>query len=374
MTENPGTRPARVAILSRNLPPARCGIGDHAIQLARELRRRGHVVIAVGGVGNAGDGRIIVPEFWKDVGQAALIRELEVFDPTDVVLQYTPLAFAGARGFQDDAIERMWKSCSQRWNSYLVAHETYFVSARHPPSWIKGPLEKRRLQRLVAKSHAVFSASQTLVEEMSRWSAARIVRLPIGSNVERVAMKKENARTALGFERDDMVLTLFGGGTALKWQAGHVRETAALLHRAGVRARWLLLGGAEPGVLPPGARAEIRSWLEPEMLSMHLLASDLFLVPHYGGLSAKRGTVMAAMQHALAIAGTRGPMTDGFWAEVSGVKLFDNKEAFGDGVLALCRDRSALEEPGRSNAAYFEKHFDWRVIGDLYDEATRPFA
>jgi glycosyltransferase involved in cell wall biosynthesis len=101
--------------------------------------------------------------------------------------------------------------------------------------------------------------------------------------------------------------------------------------------------------------------------------SDIFLMPHFGGIGAKRGTLMSAMAHGLPVVGTRGVMTDPFWSDVPAVALFDEKaeEDFTEGVLALCRDGGLRQSMGSQNADYFRANLTWPTIAAKFLNAIR---
>jgi glycosyltransferase involved in cell wall biosynthesis len=236
---------------------------------------------------------------------------------------------------------------------------------------LRGPIEKAFLKRLARASHDVFTASQPLHEEMSTWRLRRNpVLLPIGSNIPLTEADAASLRRRCGVAEEEIVLTLFGGGNSLKWSAGHVDRVEAALSEAGIAHCWLLLGGVPPDWFRLAARVLNPGRLSPADVSQHLRLTDIFLMPHVAGVSAKRGTLMAALQHGLPVVGTQGPFTDAFWAGVGGVRLFQTGDAAGlaGAVLALCRDRETRRLMGRENAEFFQEHFAWpRIARVLLD-------
>jgi glycosyltransferase involved in cell wall biosynthesis len=94
-------------------------------------------------------------------------------------------------------------------------------------------------------------------------------------------------------------------------------------------------------------------------------------MPHVQGLSAKRGTLMAALEHSLPVVGTKGAMTDEFWSRVAGVRLVEKADAanFVDSVAALCADRQRRQDLGRENAEYYRDQFTWPAIARKFLDA-----
>lgn len=356
----------KFAVLTRSVVPFHCGVGDYTVNFSKALRARGVDAEVLAGRGAPSEHIHIISDRWDKAGLACLLDRMEQTRIDHVILQFTPLAFRNGETCRE-ALATFWNRCWSRWKTSLVVHETYFRAWWYPPSWIKGTREKTLLRRMVEQSHFVFTASQPLVDEMRYWGGqSRISHLPIGSNLPFVEAKRSEARSRLAINPDEIVLVLFGGGNSLKWMRNHVQSTDALLHSKGVKASWLLLGGIPNSwfrlrlpVVSPGRLSE-------EELSIRLQASDIFLMPHYAGLCAKRGTLMAAMQHRLPAVGTETPMTDAFWKDVRGITLLPRVDAkgFAQSVLELSRDGQKRLVMGQTNQDFFDHFCTWPTIAD----------
>ncbi len=365
----------RIGIITRTLPPYHCGIGDYAMNLRASLESLGHDVELVAGQGKTGERIHIIDDEWGSASLSELFLKLGKMGLDQLVLQYTPQMFSNAEGEQNYDMADFWRSCGKRWETSLILHETYFCVWWYPPSWKKGLEQKHILKLLTGCSHKVFSASQPLVEEIKTWGyESKVCLLPIGSNFPVVLCDREKWRVEHQIVPDDIVLVLFGGGNSLKWLRGHVNSVDALLCKSGIHAHWLLLGGVprewfklKSPVISPGR-------LPGEDISAWLQASDIFLMPHYAGLCAKRGTLMAAMQHGLPVVGTRGKMTDAFWADVEGIKLVPTTTIRGlsEAVLSLASNRNLRKTRGLQNRDYYEAHFNWdRIAKSFWRKANK---
>lgn len=292
-----------------------------------------------------------------------------------LVLQYTPMLFSESDWRVDRAIVDFWHLVGARMPTSLIVHETYFRTWRHPPSLVRGASRKRVLKALAKASGHVFSASEPLVEEMSGWGLRQQpMRLPIGANIDVAPADRAVFRRSCGLSEDDIVLTLFGCANNLKLMPRHFQALEARLQESRIAHAWLLLGGVPRELLSPVVRVLSPGWLSPEALSAHLRMSDIFLMPHFCGISAKRGTLMAAMAHGLPVIGTRGVMTDRFWNDVPGVALFEERavEDFAGGVAALCRDGGLRQSMGSQNADYFRANLTWPAIAAKFLNVIRP--
>lgn len=364
----------RLAIVTRTLMPGSCGIADYSLEFARALCARGEVVRLFGGrVSGAGDAEGIGDD-WDTPSLARAMTAIQRFTPDNVVLQYTPQMYCSPGRSDSLALESFWSDCGERWSTVLTVHETYFRPWWYPPSWRQGTSQKHRLERLVRSSRTVFSASEPLVREMMTWTGGTNVHyLPIGSNFQVASGGREEWRAARGIGPESFVLTLFGGGTSLRWLSGHVDTVDARLRRAGVAARWVLLGGVPEGWFDLRSPTHTPGRVTDTEISKWLQASDLFLMPHQAGVCGKRGTLMAAMQHGLPVAGTRGTMTDAFWSSVPGVMLTPiwSRRGLAEAVLEMARDGTRRKALGTANRSYFLEHFTWDAIASRFTQLAR---
>jgi glycosyltransferase involved in cell wall biosynthesis len=357
-------RVRRIAIITRDAPPRHCGVGDHSICLADALSAEGADVCVLAYAGDA-SGRVAT----RSTPDAAtwlqwIEGQIGAQHIDHVVLQYTPLYYRDIPGWSDAHFSAWWARLAARYAASIVVHETYHRSLRQPKSLVSGTRQKRTLQALAGASAHVFTASEPLVHEMAEWMLQRpAVLVPIGSNLAVAHDARSDQRLRYGIDAETLVLTLFGGGNSLKWMAGHVNAVSRTLADRGMPHRWLLLGGVPAEWFEFAAPAIAPGRLSPADLSAHLAVTDIFLVPHAAGVCAKRGTLMAAMQHGLAVVGTRGPMTDGFWERVPGVRVTPSDEgAFVAAVAEVAGDASLRAGMGSSNEQHYRAFFDWPHI------------
>jgi hypothetical protein len=350
----------RFGIISRWLPPQMGGIVDHSVNLAEDLRRRGHEAMLIGSRGEAGAHVHLVADDWSARGLGRLKTDIEAMGLDHLVLQFTPLTYAGRNRSGVAELRKIWRALGIHLTTSLIVHETYFRSPKVPASLLTGTLEKAALRAMCQSSEHVFAASEPLCREMACWRLrAQPVLLPIGSNIPVVEADVPALRRRHGLAPGTLVLTLFGGGNNLKWRLDHVRSLSAALDAEGVAHAWLLLGGTPRAWLPPKAVVLDPGWLPHSHLSAYLQLTDIFLMPSWSGVNAKRGTLMAALEHALPVIGTRGYMTDPFLSEVKGMVLTDQKNVaeFCREVLALAQNSEARTRMGQWSKAYFHDNF-----------------
>lgn len=367
----------RIGILTRTLPPYPCGIGDHTVHLASGLRALGHEVVTIAGMGASENSSLIVGDDFNASALNRLRQMISKLNLDHLVLQYTPLMYTHDNGRAPRELPPMLEAIGEQLPTSLIVHETYFRTWRWPPSLLRGTSQKQTLQAMCRSSHNVFTASEPLLAEMGYWQLRRApIRLHIGSNIPLAETNNSALRVRHGLNPNTVLLTLFGGGNNLKWMLGHVRALERRLRMEDVAHAWLLLGGVPRNWLPIDASVLNPGYLPLPALSAYLAATDIFLVPHWSGLSAKRGTLIAALQHSLPVVGINGYMTDPFWNTVGGVELFatHDSEGFLEAVVLLSRDGRRRRFMGDINKAYFEAHFTWPTLARRFLGSIQNFT
>lgn len=198
--------------------------------------------------------------------------------------------------------------------------------------------------------------------------------IPVASSLPDRRAARQTERARLGIGVGTLVLTLFGTSRPdrrLDFAVAAANRVASaghsvLVHNLGAGAPHLTgldprVGIDEPGELTPNALASL------------LAAGDVFLAPFVDGVSTRRTTLMAALQHGLAIVGTDGFLTDDVLRRSSHALHLSpstDRDAFVDAVVRLSEDPASRESLGEAAATLYRSEFDWpvaarRVIGAL---------
>lgn len=194
-----------------------------------------------------------------------------------------------------------------------------------------------------------------------------MTQLPLGSHFPFIQSDHSEVKKQQGVAEDEIVLTIFSGGSALREQRAFVNDLDTFLHKNKVRIRWLLLGDVSQAMFRFTAPVLCPGYLPPADLSRWLQMTDIFLVPHRCGLTAKRSTLMAALQHGLPVVGTKGYMTDQFWDDVPGVILtpIHSSRQFCEAVLSLCNQADERRRLGENNKNYYQVNLTWHKISSI---------
>jgi glycosyltransferase involved in cell wall biosynthesis len=359
-----------VTITAKTAPYV-CGVGDYTINLAKQLKENcdlGLDLIVEKSCLPSTTPIVVLPsiEDWTSESFQTLFSKLKQAKVKTVILQYTCWLYS-PQGF-NLALIPFWQQCSEHFQTILVAHETYYWSFKYPGTWLKGIVQQYVLQQLVRYSDHICCSSERYICQLRRYAQKenKIFPLPIPSNVPPEPLSKQDRlalHQSLGLTPDPQpVLTLFGCYASI--QQSWLSRLDRRLQELGKPVVWLLLGDAKK-IAEPLHNPVIRpGFLDAIDLSHHLQLSDLMLLPHEFGISAKRTSLMAALEHGIPVIGTNGQLTDSFFHEIESVRLVSDQDypAFEIEVLNFLDRPSSLSDLVESGQDYYEKHLSWAVV------------
>jgi glycosyltransferase involved in cell wall biosynthesis len=129
----------------------------------------------------------------------------------------------------------------------------------------------------------------------------------------------------------------------------------------------LTLGAGAREVRVPGVEVVRSGELPPDQLARLVAASDLFLVPLIDGVSTRRTSAMAALQHGVAVVATDGHLTDSILRD-GGIALAPVGEPHTFASLAadVASNAAQRAELARGGRALYEASFDWPAIAECF--------
>jgi glycosyltransferase involved in cell wall biosynthesis len=291
-----------------------------------------------------------------------------------VVLQYNPFWY-GRRGFAPGlpiGVLRLRRSAPGA-TIALMVHETYV----DPKNW-KWALMRAWQRTQLRALQRLADIQLCSIEEwttMLRRSAPRVPahHLPVPSNLPDRRCARAASRARLEIGDDCIVLATFGMRHPGRL-TDRMLDAARAVRAAGRRVAILNLGTGEAtrATLPDGVTLISTGFLEAPHAAEALAAADIFMAAFADGVSTRRGTLMAALQHEIAVVGTVGHLTDSILREArQALRLtpVDRPDLFVSAVAELAADparRCALARAGR---AMYEERFDWPIVVDALLEA-----
>ena len=286
-----------------------------------------------------------------------------------VLLQYNPFSY-GHWGVAPWLLRDLHRLSRRGTRVAVMVHEA-FLSPTNSRQRLLRTWQRTQLKAILDRAEIAFAATESLAECVRELRPEMPVRhAPVGSNFPDRRADRAATRARLGLGDDELALVAFGTGHPSQLSAW-VALAAGVV--AGVAPGGVVLNlgaGAHPVPdVPEGIRVLTPGGLEASELAGWLAAGDLFVAPFSDGVSTRRTTVMAALQHELPVITTRGHSTDALLREAEGALELVNAEepaVFAQAVERLAGDRSTRQAVGAAGRRFFEDHFDWPVIAATF--------
>lgn len=286
-----------------------------------------------------------------------------------VIVQYNPFWY-GRRGFAPGlpyGILRLRRR-GARPRIVLMVHETY-VDAKNWRWALMRMWQRAQLWTLQQLSDVQLCSIEAWTERLRR-SVPRVPaqHLPVPSNLPDRRVAREVSRARLGIGEQTLVLATFG-----------LRHPGRLTERMLAAARTVAESGRDAVVLNLGSAvlAEARSvegvsvispgYLEADQAAEALSAADIFMAAFADGVSTRRTTVMAALQHEIATVGTDGHLTDSVMRNATGALRLvpvEHPKCFVNAVAEIATNDAKRQRLARGGRELYAERFDWPVLVD----------
>ncbi len=372
----------RIDLLFPALPPAYDGIGDHTAHLGAALAPRHDVrILTASPDADPVPGCRVTPAFdlASRAGIQALAEPLASDVPDWLVLQYNPFSYGrwGLNLSLPRTISAL-RTAHPQMRVALMVHEP-FVPVENWRFALFTTWQRWQLWALGSAADAIFFSIEPWVDRFRAWFPnTPLHHLPVGSNIDRTPAHRTADRTQLGLQSSDIVCGLFG--------SAHESRDFDLVRTAMLR---LLDEGLPVRVLHVGTGGDqIRDSLGPDvplvavgpqpapLVSRYLSAMDLYLAPFRKGLSARRGSVMAALQHARPVVTTLGPDTGPALQSSAGTAFLavplGRPAPFTEQVRRLALDPALREHIGEAGQALYQSTFDWPRLAERMESLLSP--
>jgi glycosyltransferase involved in cell wall biosynthesis len=259
----------------------------------------------------------------------------------------------------------------------LMVHEPY-VPLRGARQIAMGLVQRLQYHALLWGTDAVATSIEHLSVRLAGFRPRRpTFHVAVGSNLPDRRDMRDAVRRRMQIEPDALVFATFG--TAHEGRSTvHVARALSAAVEQKAPIVFLNLGGHPPRVEGLDARVRVLTpgRLDEDELAAMLSAADVFLAAYWRGISTRRTTLMAALQHGLAVVATSGPETDSVLSAASGaLRLvpFDDIDAFARFAAELATATDERQRLAAGARALYDAEFAWPVLAErLIAAVTRP--
>lgn len=377
----------RIALLSGEYPPQPGGVGDYTQQLGTALAARGHTIAVFTIQGS----RFTIydlshPERQPQIGKRlhgwgwaswrAVSAALAATRPDVLHIQYQ----TGAYGMRPAVNLLPWRLRHTRARPRVVvtAHDL-LVPYLFPKA---GPLRAWVTARLLADADAAVLTNNADLAEAAAMVSHPPTLIPIGSNIAVApppGYDRGAWRARLGLYPNTPLIAFFGLISRTKGLDTLLAALAALP----APAHLLIIGGAASApadreyaagigraIAAEGlaGRVTITGHCPPAEVSAHLLAADLAALPFSDGASFRRGSLLAALAHALPLVTTRPaqPLPELVDGDHAVLVPASDPAALAGAIRRLLAD-GQLRARLRQNGPALAQRFGWKAIAAQHE-------
>lgn len=376
----------KICLLCARFPPEHCGIGDYTYFLSKALAESGYEVDVLTSVGEPDT--LLYPlcrglqvhrvvKSWGPRGLCAIFQACRRLRPDVVILQYGPHAFH-ARGITFAVnLLPFFLRVMTRTQVVTNFHELYVPFTASPKRSFLALWQRAMAFVIAYGSHRLMVTASGWPEQLRRIAIfRRIAVVPVGSNIPCAEIgreERERIRRELLGACDGILIVGFG--------ALHDRDMSgvleALRHLKAYRPTKLVWIGAERSDL--ASRHEIRVEMEPCALddvclwtgflphpkvSKILSACDVVILPFIDGISTRRGSAIAALQHGRSLLTTRAGKVDSFFLHGENIYMVSvgDRQALTRGLLELVGSPEMRARIARGAEKLHQASFAWDVV------------
>jgi glycosyltransferase involved in cell wall biosynthesis len=363
---------ARIAIVATVLPPRLDGIGDHTHRLAAAMAEhadvsvfttRGFTPDAIAGVTTR---QCFAIEPRREVADLAPV--LSDYAPDWVILQYNPFCF-GKRGLNPylPALLGRIKKSSPGLKLAVMVHEMWMPAATLRYA-VMSLYQRWQLREIAAVADlTLFSTGPWFLDYRRKHPERACGNMPVGSNLDLADADRNEVRGRLKIGSDTIVVGTFGGSHPSRL-VGHVGAAARRLRECGRDVRILSIGSAGADLKSRAEGIEVIDLgpLDAPSVSQTMRAVDIYCSPFIDGVSCRRGSFFAGLQHGLPTVTTTAYHTEPELSGQDGISLFapraDDQPAFVHAVKRLADDAALRARIGSSGRELFEAKYDLPVL------------
>jgi len=358
------------------LPPTPNAIGEHTALLASALAAHADVTVWTADADPEPIPGVEVQASAFSVEGPKGVRRLADAPASGnadwLLLQYNPFSY-GKWGFNPylPGVIRDVRRARPSMRFGLIVHEV-------APPWLNWRLmlmsswQFAMLAGLARQADAIFPAIDYWAAGFRRrFPRARVASVPVGSNIPYVGAGYAEARARLGIPDEACVLGIFGTAHPTRLLP-LIGEAVAAERRAGAPVRVLYVGphGEAVRAAMPDVPFLDAGRLPGPDVSRCLSAMDVYLSPFRNGVSARRGSFLAAVQHGVASVSTHGRHTDAFLRAADGEAFLlapeGDADAFVAAVRALVHEPERRARIAKAARTLYLKHCDWPVLAEKF--------
>jgi len=350
--------PLRWHILTGEYPPASGGVGDYTAQLADALAAAGDSVT----VWTPGQS---LPDRFGRKSQHVL-QDALLSTPGILLLQYVPNAL-GAHGLNLPFCLWLRRIARGGADVRVMFHEPYFYFTIAQPWRNALALVQRTMASvLLGATKTAYISTETWRRYLAPRNGSSLEVLPIPSNIPPALAADAITRQRRAMAPSGQPVVGHFGTYGDHVERELLRILPPLAQRCAT-ARFAFIGDGSSEFQSRlsaryrdiVARSWASGWMHAADVSAALRACDVLVQPYPDGITTRRTSAMAGLQHGVPTVTTLGALTEAVWVKSAAVRLtpVGDVNAFAKEVDRLLRDSAEAQALGARGADVYERCF-----------------
>ncbi len=371
----------KIDVLVQALPPIPDAIGDYTVGFSSDLLRFFEVnIFTSSGFIPEALGSLSITQPFELTGGGhrrfnGLFRLLVDSHSEVLLLQYNPFAW-GKRGWAPD-LPKLLRDVKRRKPQLLITvmfHETFMLYPGLRYRIMRFYQERQFRKLLEVADLAFYSSSKWADQHRSIGVDCSALTLPVGSNLPLSQLDPHDAKRRLGFDDSDFVCSVFGGSHVSR-MFDRVDVAVSAISKSFLgkrRTRLIYIGDSDRRWKVDDTAIHCLGRLSAQSAADAIAASDLMINPFLDGISTRRGSAMAALQHGVPVLTTKGHNTEEVWGQesmrsVCMVDIAELDRIWSDNAARFANQVSDSQGGMRWDiTAFYRRNFDWPITTKLY--------
>jgi len=365
----------KILMVCYKFPPQIDGIGDYTFHISQELIRSYSYEIKVFSQSSSTKNyeNLEVINLFNPVEPQSLLSLIKVVEeetPDCIIFHYNPFAY-GYRFGINPFIPLMLNSLRlyfPKIKIVIIIHES-FIPIDSFKSFLLSHYLSCQLWLSCQNSDVLIPVIKPWLSKLKNWFPKKtICQIPVGSNIPYLIHDVHIAKKSMGINSDQCVLGFFGRVPRKMIEIEYIVKSVRLLQDKGFNPVLLYLGTDEKGAKLHFGEYQLitSSSTSPSEISQQLHAVDIFLVPTHEGLSTRKTSFMAGIQHGLSTVAILGESTDEILVSENRRSFIltesGNSNAFAQAVLELAENPSLKQSIAEEAQNLYTKEFSWERI------------
>ncbi|MFZ4713412.1 MAG: hypothetical protein ACOYL6_06860 [Bacteriovoracaceae bacterium] len=359
----------RVLILSPHYFPMTDGLGHYTTIFHRELVNHLTAHVLTNSTNSKNSETFPVVEKWHFFSLKNIFKKNNLYIYDRYLIQYVPFMYERRGGINFSfPIFIIYLCWVKKKKIDLMVHEINYPFELNPKSALMFFSHGLMMFMLCLGKKHMFVSTEYFCRQLKKYffvSPKKLTRLPVGSNIPVTSFPKN--------PNNELTIGLFGKLHPAK-EVPMILKLCLELYLEGEKFKIVYIGETEKAVLETFSDEEkvifqkffkATGYLRENEVSRELQGLDLFLAYFVDGLSTRRGSVMAALEHGVPVISTLGLDTDPELLNHHFIQLLSiEKEQFKKSLKLAIKQTN--QNSKNEIQEFYKTNFSWKKIVQDY--------